>query len=586
PASGSAATNAVNAIKVNGSTIVLTLTNEVTVGSTIALSYKQDDTKPIKDTAGNILVTDTSIDTTVIDKDAPTVSSIAKTIVTSGGDSLGDTVAITLTFNDTVNGNPSAASADILGLTGTGTWSGTGTTRTFTYTLVAGDNGKTPMIDKAKLKTTLEANIKDTAGNTVNGTTTSISATGASFVAIDTVPPTTPVVSLTNDTGTEANKTNNGALTVTENADHANIAYFVTRDSDAELATKTAAQYQSYIHARRSTNGDGSYSVRVVASDTAGNTSETIKAFILDTNAPSATVASITEVAGTDFTINTAEATDNNGITIKGTLSAASDGDKVKVMIGGKDYYSDALSGGATTWTVTVAKADVASLSAGNAVASLVDTAGNASLASSRAYTVDTTALTFTSTATASIAENTATSVAVYTAAVTDAGSITYSLVDGTATTPSGVITDKAKFAISASGVVTLVNAADFEATPAYSLGVVATDTAGNSSTQQVAISITNVEEAGSVAITGTKTQGQELTAGITDIDGSITSATYIWKANGTTISGATSNKHTLTQAEVGKKITVEASYTDAEGSGKTATSAETSAITNLQDAG
>jgi hypothetical protein len=84
-------------------------------------------------------------------------------------------------------------------------------------------------------------------------------------------------------------------------------------------------------------------------------------------------------------------------------------------------------------------------------------------------------------------------------------------------------------------------------------------------------------------AIGGTATQGQVLTAGaITDADGGVTGTTWQWKADGVNISGATSSTYTLQQADVGKAITVVATYTDAHGPSKTVTSAATAAVTDL----
>jgi hypothetical protein len=66
------------------------------------------------------------------------------------------------------------------------------------------------------------------------------------------------------------------------------------------------------------------------------------------------------------------------------------------------------------------------------------------------------------------------------------------------------------------------------------------------------------------LAITGTATEDQTLTAVVTDEDG-LGTISYQWKRAGAVISGATASTHTLTQADVGKAITVTASYTDAD---------------------
>jgi hypothetical protein len=97
----------------------------------------------------------------------------------------------------------------------------------------------------------------------------------------------------------------------------------------------------------------------------------------------------------------------------------------------------------------------------------------------------------------------------------------------------------------------------------------------------------TNSLPTGSVTVTGTPTQGQILTVSNTlaDTDG-LGTISYQWKAAGVIIAGATANSYTLTQAEVGKVITVNASYTDAFGtaeskiSGSTSTVAATSGLT------
>ena len=97
----------------------------------------------------------------------------------------------------------------------------------------------------------------------------------------------------------------------------------------------------------------------------------------------------------------------------------------------------------------------------------------------------------------------------------------------------------------------------------------------------------TNYVPSGSVTINGTATQGQTLsaTSGLTDADGMGT-ISYQWKANDANISGATSNTYTLTEGEVGKAITVVASYTDGHGTLESKASSATSAVANVNDAG
>ena len=101
-----------------------------------------------------------------------------------------------------------------------------------------------------------------------------------------------------------------------------------------------------------------------------------------------------------------------------------------------------------------------------------------------------------------------------------------------------------------------------------------------------VTINLTNVDEAGTVAIMGMEKGGQTLTATLSDPDGNLTGTTWQWKRSDTSggtfsnISGATSNTYRLVAADVTKFLKATASYTDGEGSGKTASSDETGAIT------
>ncbi|MET3667177.1 DUF4347 domain-containing protein [Caulobacter sp. 1776] len=117
-----------------------------------------------------------------------------------------------------------------------------------------------------------------------------------------------------------------------------------------------------------------------------------------------------------------------------------------------------------------------------------------------------------------------------------------------------------------------------------YTDGLGASESVSSSATSAVA----NVNDAptGSVTISGTATQGQTLTAANTlaDADG-LGTISYQWKAGGTNIAGATASTYVLTEAEVGKTITVVASYTDGHGAAETSASAATASIANLNDA-
>lgn len=84
----------------------------------------------------------------------------------------------------------------------------------------------------------------------------------------------------------------------------------------------------------------------------------------------------------------------------------------------------------------------------------------------------------------------------------------------------------------------------------------------------------------GSVTITGNAVQYQTLTASNTLADANgLGTISYQWKANGNDITSATSNNYGLTVNEVGKIITVIASYTDGIGTKESVSSAATSAV-------
>ena len=136
------------------------------------------------------------------------------------------------------------------------------------------------------------------------------------------------------------------------------------------------------------------------------------------------------------------------------------------------------------------------------------------------------------------------------------------------------------------SGQLRTKAALDYETTPSYTVTVSVRDSkdaAGNSDTAvdntiTVTINVTNVDEDGEVTFSSTQPQvGTELTATLTDPDGSITADTRKWEtssdgsSNWTVISTATSDSYTPVAADENKYLKATASYTDGEGSGKSA---------------
>ena len=98
---------------------------------------------------------------------------------------------------------------------------------------------------------------------------------------------------------------------------------------------------------------------------------------------------------------------------------------------------------------------------------------------------------------------------------------------------------------------------------------------------------VVNVNDTGIATISGTRTQGQTLTANISDADGTTPGTfTYQWERNGRNISGATTKTYVLAQDDVGNPIRVIVNYTDNLGGSENVTSSATSSIVNVNDVG
>ena len=120
----------------------------------------------------------------------------------------------------------------------------------------------------------------------------------------------------------------------------------------------------------------------------------------------------------------------------------------------------------------------------------------------------------------------------------------------------------------------------DYETQSSYTVTVIATDPAGATDRITVTITVNDVNEPGTVSLSWKQPQvGTELTATLTDPDGDISGITWQWAksnsgsktANYTDISGQTSSTYTPVGGDVNKYLRAMATYTDGNGSGKSA---------------
>ena len=142
---------------------------------------------------------------------------------------------------------------------------------------------------------------------------------------------------------------------------------------------------------------------------------------------------------------------------------------------------------------------------------------------------------------------------------------------------------DSADFLISTGGALTFNAPPDFESPSdadidnVYALRVTAKDATDNEASIDVTITVTNVEEAGTVSFTSSQPQvGTILTASLSDPDGAVSEVSWQWasspdQSDWTDISGADTASYTSQSGDLGQYLRSTASYTDGEGSGKSA---------------
>ena len=115
-----------------------------------------------------------------------------------------------------------------------------------------------------------------------------------------------------------------------------------------------------------------------------------------------------------------------------------------------------------------------------------------------------------------------------------------------------------------------------------YELKVIATDSAGETASQDVTVRVINLEEAGTITLSTLQPEvGTRLTATLEDPDGSISGLTWSWSGTGT---GAASATYTPNAADVGRTLRVTATYADGYDGSNTETEASDNSVISEVD--
>ncbi len=363
------------------------IANNATAQNVTGTDGRYDYRAQVTDAAGNVSYSNSvSVKVTAT---PPTLSATQIPVTAlnaGGGNSIGDTIALTLTFDAPVNGLTSGSDSTIFKVGGVGvdaTWSGiSGTTaRVLTYTVAAGQNGAAT-IDEVALKAVLVANAVNGGGIAFNysGSISEIDIGGTILPVVDGTPPTAPVI--------DAVSTDN-LINAIENTNGFNLT------GTGEVGATVTVSGFSTANKTAVVAAGGTWTIAVVDADLIDNGSNTLTATQTDVagNVSAAATRTLTtdlvvavpviNAVSTDNLINVTENTNGFNLTGTGevgatvTVSGFSTADKTAVVAAGG------------TWTIAVVDADLADNGSNTLSATQTDVAGNVSGAASRTITTD-----------------------------------------------------------------------------------------------------------------------------------------------------------------------------------------------------
>jgi large repetitive protein len=338
----------------------------------------------IVDSSGNIVSTGT-VRTLTIDATAPTTTVDITAISQDSGLSTSDFITNDnngLTISATLSAALGAGEALFYSRDNGATW--TDITASVSGTTVShADSGLTQT-------STIQMQVRDTAGNA--------GATDSQLVTIDTAAPTTSVdiTAISQDTGVNANDfitSDNDGLTISATlsaALGAGEALFYSRDNGATWSNITASVSGTSVSHTDSGLTQTS-TIQVQVRDTAGNVAATDSQLVTIVGTGPTTTVDITAISqDTGVSANDFITSDNDGLTISATLSAA-------LGTGEALFYS---RDNGTTWTditasvsgTVISHADSGLTQTSTIQMRVQDTAGNAGAADSQLVTISTTA--------------------------------------------------------------------------------------------------------------------------------------------------------------------------------------------------